>query len=136
MDEMTLSLSITGMTCAACVASVERVLSGVEGVTNVSVNLPLEKATVHLNNPVSFTEREACVAAVEGAGFGATELLPALEVRQRNVKKVAGQRRQVALAFALALPVFVLSMVLDDLGALGPLDLLSLIHISEPTRPY
>ena len=123
MDETTLSLSVTGMTCAACVASVERVLSGVEGVANVSVNLPLEKATVHLNNPVSATEREACMAAVEGAGFGATELLPALEVRQRNVKKVAGQRRQVALAFALALPVFVLSMVLDDLGALGPLDL-------------
>ena len=123
MDETSLSLSVTGMTCAACVASVERVLNGVDGVANVSVNLPLEKATIHLNHPVSSTEREACVAAVEGAGFGATELLPALEVRQRNVEKVAGQRRQATLAFALALPVFVLSMVLDDLGEVGPLDL-------------
>ena len=42
-----------------------------------------------------------------------------LEVRRRNEDKVALQRRQVALAFALALPVFVLSMVLEDLGTFG-----------------
>ena len=44
MDEAQLSLSVSGMTCAACVASVERVLGQVEGVVEVSVNLPLEKA--------------------------------------------------------------------------------------------
>ncbi|MAF93894.1 copper-translocating P-type ATPase [Candidatus Woesearchaeota archaeon] len=123
MDERQLTLSVTGMTCAACVASVERVLRGVEGVADVSVNLPLEKATVELHRSVSTSEREACVAAVEGAGFGAGELISPLDVRQRNIEKVAEQRRQVALAFALALPVFVLSMMLDDLGAAGPLDL-------------
>ena len=41
MDDSNLALSVTGMTCAACVASVERVLSSVDGVKNVSVNLPL-----------------------------------------------------------------------------------------------
>ena len=123
VEETTVSLSVSGMTCATCVASVERVLSSVEGVTTVSVNLPLEKAVVQLDRPASDTEREACVAAVEGAGFGASELLPALEVRQRSEHGLTKQRRQVALAFALALPVFVLSMILDDLGSLGPLDL-------------
>ena len=39
MDERQLSLSVTGMTCAACVASVERVLSDVDGVASVSVAL-------------------------------------------------------------------------------------------------
>ena len=123
MDDRQLSLSVTGMSCAACVASVERVLSGVESVSSVSVNLPLEKAVIVLEDTVSETELEACVRAVEGAGFGASELLPPLEVRRRNEDKVALQRRQVALAFALALPVFVLSMVLEDLGTFGPLDL-------------
>lgn len=123
MDDHQLSLSVTGMSCAACVASVERVLSGVEGVVDVSVNLPLEKAVIQLERPPSDGQRDACIAAVEGAGFGASALLPALEVRRQNEQNVAAQRRQVALAFTLALPVFLLSMVLDDLGSAGPLDL-------------
>ena len=57
MDESQLLLSVTGMTCSACVASVERVLSKVDGVVSVSVNLPLEKATAvsytHLTLPTS-----------------------------------------------------------------------------------
>ena len=123
MDDHQLSLSVTGMTCAACVASVERVLNGVEGVVSASVNLPLEKAMVQLQQPVSVAQRDACKAAIEGAGFGASELIPALETRNINEENIAQQRRQVALAFTLALPVFLLSMVLDDLGTLGPLDL-------------
>jgi len=123
VEKHQLSLSVSGMTCAACVASVERVLSNLEGVSSVSVNLPLEKATVQLEQPASDHTVRACMSAVEGAGFGASELISALELRQTNLDKVAVQRRQVGLAFALALPVFVLSMVLDDLGRVGPLDL-------------
>ena len=110
------------MTCAACVASVERVLSDVEVVEAVSVNLPLEKAVISLRESLAETHRAACIAAVERAGFGASELLPALTTRQVNEDRVAQQRRRVALAFVLAIPVFVLSMLLDDLGSAGPLD--------------
>ena len=122
VDERALSLTVTGMTCAACVASVERVLNGLDGVASVSVNLPLEKAVITLNASVSDDDRERCMAAVERAGFGASELVPALQVRQTTEAKVAKQARDVALAFALTLPVFVLSMLLDDLGQWGPLD--------------
>ena len=122
MDNSTLSLSVTGMTCAACVASVERVLGEVNGVAGVSVNLPLEKAVITLNTSVSQDDRERCVAAIERAGFGASELVPPLQIRRSNEAHVANLARQVALAFALTLPVFVLSMVLDDLGSWGPLD--------------
>ena len=122
MDERALSLTVTGMTCAACVASVERVLNGLDGVASVSVNLPLEKAVITLNASVSDDDRERCMAAVERAGFGASELVPALQVRQSTEAKVAKQARDVALAFALTLPVFVLSMLLNDLGRWGPLD--------------
>ncbi|MFZ8906913.1 MAG: heavy metal translocating P-type ATPase [Poseidonia sp.] len=123
MDERQLSLSVTGMSCAACVASVERVLSGVDGVTSVSVNLPLEKAIITLDTPSSDALRKTCINTVEGAGFGASELIPALKARRINEERVAAQRRKVGLAFALAVPVFVLSMLLDDMGSLGPLDL-------------
>ena len=122
MDNSTLSLSVTGMTCAACVASVERVLGEVNGVAGVSVNLPLEKAVITLNTSVSQDDRERCVAAIERAGFGASELVPPLQIRRSNEAHVANLARQVALAFALTLPVFVLSMLLDDLGSWGPLD--------------
>ena len=122
MEKKQLNLSVSGMTCAACVASVERVLSNVDIVDGVSVNLPLEKAVISLREPVSQTHRAACIAAVERAGFGASELLPALTTRQVNEDRVAQQRRRVALAFVLAIPVFILSMVLDDLGSAGPLD--------------
>ncbi|MEC8312060.1 MAG: heavy metal-associated domain-containing protein, partial [Candidatus Thermoplasmatota archaeon] len=37
-------LDIDGMSCGACVASVERLAMGVEGVESVSVNLALERA--------------------------------------------------------------------------------------------
>ena len=79
MDERQLSLSVTGMSCAACVASVERVLSGVDGVAAVSVNLPLKKAIITLDAVTTDQDRTACIAAVERAGFGASELVPALE---------------------------------------------------------
>ncbi|MEC8340820.1 MAG: cation transporter, partial [Candidatus Thermoplasmatota archaeon] len=123
MDERQLSLSVTGMSCAACVASVERVLSNVDGVAAVSVNLPLEKAIITLDAATTDQDRTACMAAVERAGFGASELVPALEARRTSEKDVAAQRRKVGLAFALAVPVFLLSMVIDDLGSLGPLNL-------------
>ena len=74
MDERQLSLSVTGMSCAACVASVERVLSNVDGVAAVSVNLPLEKAIITLDAATTDQDRTACMAAVERAGFGASEL--------------------------------------------------------------
>ena len=123
MDEHQLSLSVTGMSCAACVASVERVLSGVDGVASVSVNLPLEKAIITLDTPRSDDLQATCITTVEAAGFGASELVPALKARRISEERVAAQRRKVGLAFALAVPVFVLSMLLDDMGSLGPLDL-------------
>ena len=122
MEHNELQLSISGMTCAACVASVDNVLSGLEGVVEVNVNLPLEKAVIRLSPMVS-DGTARCIAAVERAGFGATELIPALTVRRQNEEAVVRQGRRVALAFALSVPVFVLSMLVEDLGTIGPLDL-------------
>lgn len=62
-----IDLAIEGMTCASCVARVEKRLNRVDGVT-ATVNLPLESAHVELTAPV---DDAALVEAVEKAGYGA-----------------------------------------------------------------
>ena len=62
-------LDLTGMTCAACVARVERTLMKVDGVRAASVNLATETAQVeHAPDAV---RPSVLIAAVEAAGYGA-----------------------------------------------------------------
>jgi Cu+-exporting ATPase len=61
-------LAIGGMTCASCVARVEKVLGRVPGVSAVAVNLATETAHVEAGPGVGLA---AMVAAVEGAGYQA-----------------------------------------------------------------
>ncbi len=58
--------SVTGMSCAACSARVERAVSGVPGVTSCSVSLLTNSMGVEGDAPES-----AVIAAVEAAGYGA-----------------------------------------------------------------
>ena len=62
-----MDLSIEGMTCGACAASVERGLSAVPGVASAHVNFATERATV-IFDPAS-ADREMFVAAVVAAGY-------------------------------------------------------------------
>ncbi|MEI8146993.1 MAG: heavy metal-associated domain-containing protein, partial [Alphaproteobacteria bacterium] len=62
------TLDITGMTCAACAARVEKVVARVPGIASVSVNLALERADIVANPGVS---DEAVVAAIAASGYGA-----------------------------------------------------------------
>lgn len=50
-NEGALEFAIEGMTCAGCSAAVERVVSRVEGVGSVSVNLMLNRAWVEPAEP-------------------------------------------------------------------------------------
>ncbi|WP_194712127.1 heavy metal translocating P-type ATPase [Noviherbaspirillum soli] len=60
------SFKIEGMTCASCVARVEKALKAVPGVETVSVNLATEKATVRAE---AGTEFQALSSAVAKAGY-------------------------------------------------------------------
>ncbi len=57
---------ISGMGCAACSARVEKAVSGVEGVENVSVNLLTN--SMNVEGDVS---PEVIIKTVEDAGYGA-----------------------------------------------------------------
>lgn len=59
-------LSITGMTCDACVKTVTRVLSRVRGVRSAQVDLASGRAVV-----TGDARSEELLAAVQGAGYGA-----------------------------------------------------------------
>ena len=63
-----LTLPITGMTCANCVATVERNLKKLDGVETAVVNLSSERATVAFD-PLQ-VGLPALVARVEKAGYG------------------------------------------------------------------
>ena len=60
---------VTGMSCAACSAHVERAVRGVPGVTDVAVSLLTNSMQVEYGPPAT---AEQIVAAVEAAGYGAS----------------------------------------------------------------
>lgn len=71
VPERTTELAVEGMTCASCVGRVERALRKVPGVSEASVNLATERATVRGVAP-----SEALIAAIAKAGYEARTLAP------------------------------------------------------------
>ena len=64
------TFNVTGMTCSACSARVERTVKKMEGTADVSVNLLTNTMTLAYDAAV--TSPAAIIAAVEDAGYGAS----------------------------------------------------------------
>ncbi|MDR2564825.1 MAG: heavy metal translocating P-type ATPase [Bifidobacteriaceae bacterium] len=71
-EPRTVELALTGMTCAACAARIEKKLNRLEGV-KASVNLALETAAVQVEDGVTAQD---LIKAVEAAGYGARQIQP------------------------------------------------------------
>jgi P-type Cu+ transporter len=67
MRQMTVEMSVSGMSCASCVVSLETALGRVPGVVHVNVNLATERATITYDADV--TTVPTLVQAVEDAGY-------------------------------------------------------------------
>ncbi|MEI2677403.1 MAG: heavy metal translocating P-type ATPase [Burkholderiaceae bacterium] len=65
------TLLVEGMTCASCVARVEKALRKVPGVSGATVNLATEKATIQALSTVPVS---ALKAAIEKAGYAAKDV--------------------------------------------------------------
>lgn len=63
-----LVLDVSGMTCGGCAASVQRLLSGKDGVTGATVDLGGKSATLTVTKDVPVPE---LIAVLEDAGFSA-----------------------------------------------------------------
>ena len=107
---------IEGMTCASCVASVNSIISKVDNVDFVRVNLALEKAVVRWKEGFN-KDDDAIEQAVNKGGFIASSMLSPQQIRQQRVLAVQQQGWKASIALLLAIPTMLVSMFISDLGS-------------------
>ncbi|MDK2880404.1 MAG: P-type Cu+ transporter [Clostridia bacterium] len=102
-------LSVRGMTCAACVARVERTLRALPGVTSVVVNLPAESAKVRFYPGA--VDKSRIKQEINALGYEASEKLTGQEALDREKeareREIRYQRRNMWIAWPLAMLVMV-----------------------------
>jgi Cu+-exporting ATPase len=105
----TATIAVRGMTCASCVARVERAVRVLPGVLQATVNLGTESATVELL-PDSVS-RERIVQAIRAAGYEAEAGDAAPDAQQeRQALELAVLKWDLGVAAALTLPLVLISM--------------------------
>jgi P-type Cu+ transporter len=105
-------LNISGMTCAACAARIEKVIGRLDAVQSVNVNLASEKARI-VYVPGVIQEQDL-IHAVEKAGYGAT-LASEAAAKEEKIRKEQSYRREVMkfwLSVILSLPLVVQMFVM------------------------
>ena len=116
-------LDIQGMTCAACVSSVEMIVNKHESVKAVNVNLPLNSAAIQLHDNAPESVTDEIIQKIEQGGFGASRPKQSKDRRSILEQHVSLEGRKAALALILALPTIYLTMFADDLGDFSGFDL-------------
>ena len=115
------TFDVSGMTCAACSARVEKTTSGVVGVEHAVVNLLKNSMEVEYDgNPATLA---AISAAVEKAGYGAAPRIeaaaaagapsgaaPSAARENAAAKEAAHVRMRLIVSFVFTIPLFYLSM--------------------------
>ena len=106
--------TVTGMTCSACSAHVERAVSKVDGVSDLAVSLLTNSMSVTYDE--SKTSPQVIIAAVTAAGYGASLSAPQGKQTPSEPKEHALQRELAAMkhrliwSFAFLIPLFYISM--------------------------
>ena len=108
-----ISLSIGGMTCAACAGRVERALAKVPGVTDASVNLATEVAQVRFEG--TDPDPSALVAAVVKAGYEAAPRQAGAALAEPTDNEARRTAWAVFAAAVLSAPLM-LPMLLEPFG--------------------
>ena len=125
-----MDLAISGMTCASCVARVEKKLNKLPGVQAV-VNLATERAHLEITAAGKSLDAQDIIHTVEKAGYGARLLTQtyidesgekhlvrqvsgeeaAAAAKKANAEKVAGLLRRFQISLGLSIPVVAISML-------------------------
>jgi len=108
---------VTGMTCASCVAVIEKTLAGTAGVSKASVNLATESATVEFDPAV--IDIDALLTTVNKVGYkasvrasaGETGQSPVDTQREAQERHFRREKAMFIFAFSLALPSLLFAMV-------------------------
>ena len=120
------TFDVTGMTCAACSARVEKATRAVPGVADVAVNLLKNSMDISFDDGAEPSAVTAAVeAAVDKAGYGASARVPAVAngggqgagsraAQARPVADAAAEAKHVRMrlivSVAFTIPLFYLSM--------------------------
>ena len=101
---------VTGMTCSACSAHVEKSVSHVDGVCQVSVNLLNGSMAVDYDESV--TSPDKIVAAVVDGGYGAELASVSSKNSQKEAsdKHIAWMKKRLIISIVFLVPLFYLAM--------------------------
>ncbi|PYZ93038.1 copper-translocating P-type ATPase [Salipaludibacillus keqinensis] len=106
VQEEKLDLAIEGMTCAACSARIEKVVSKLDGVQQATVNLTMERGTIEYTPGV--VDEETIIKRIEKIGFKAKP--HRADDQDKASKKDEAVRKQKFLflfSLAFSIPLFV-----------------------------
>lgn len=104
----TIRLSVSGMSCAGCVSSVEKALNGVVGVSLANVNFAEHTATIEGD-----VGAQSLVDAVRSAGYDAAELTGVEDESEKEAAELAHYRKllkMAAFAACVGFPQFIFGM--------------------------
>ena len=107
--------NVTGMTCTACSAHVEKAVNGVAGVEACNVNLLGNSMLVEYSDQ---TNAEQIIHAVEEAGYGASLPAPAGKAAPATASRpgdtmaeeAAGMKRRFLTSLVFLVPLFYIAM--------------------------
>ncbi|KAG9104395.1 hypothetical protein FRC06_002949 [Ceratobasidium sp. 370] len=121
-SESSLSLRIFGMTCGACVATIEKQVAAIPGVTSVAVSLPTERARIEYIR--SLVGPREIVETIEDCGFDAVlaEDNDATQMQSlTKMKEIREWRTRFRLSLGFAIPVLFIGMVAMHIPFLRPI---------------
>ena len=106
--------TVTGMTCSACSAHVEKAVSKLEGVSGVNVNLL--GGTMQVDYDPAAQSPDSIIAAVVDSGYGAQ--IPGKAGKKEAAaagvpsmeEELKGMKRRLIVSFVFLIPLFYLSM--------------------------
>ena len=106
---MTEKFVVTGMTCAACAAHVEKAANSLDGVDSAAVNLML--GTLVCSYDADKVSPQAIITAVEAAGYGASPADDAKrDLRKEQEASAKAMGRRLLWSVVCLVPLFYLSM--------------------------
>jgi len=122
-----INLVLKGMTCASCVASVEKACLAVEGVSKAQINLAEQSATVWLaENADDSAVLTQLIHSIGQAGYGASAIQnqqqQQQELQQANINQQNHYKRSAIQALVIGAPMMLWGMLGGSMMITSPAD--------------
>lgn len=113
--KMTQKFTVTGMTCSACSASVEKAVRKLEGIESVNVNLLTNSMSVEYDNEI--IDNDKIIDVVVSAGYGASIFVKDADKTakaEKNIntadEQIKGMKTRLIISIAFLIPLMYISM--------------------------